>query len=183
MPIPTSRTMENARISIDAGLCNGCGLCVQVCKDLSLVMVNEKASPSQDPVFGCFACGHCMAVCPKDAIHIEGRALMPGDLFDLPGAASIAGYAQLTNLMKSRRSIRDYRKKEVPPPVLEKVIDAAKTAPMGIPPSDVHLLVMEDPDKVRAFSRAFCECLEEMKWITSPWFLYLMRPFWSRQTY
>jgi len=31
MPIPTSRTHENAVILIDEKLCNGCGLCVTIC--------------------------------------------------------------------------------------------------------------------------------------------------------
>ncbi len=65
MPIPTSRTNENARIFIDEEKCNGCWLCVEVCKDFSLEMKNGKAIVSDTPFFGCFGCGQCMAVCKR----------------------------------------------------------------------------------------------------------------------
>ena len=33
MAIPTSRTHEAGRLQFSRDLCNGCGLCIQVCKD------------------------------------------------------------------------------------------------------------------------------------------------------
>ena len=46
MPIPTSRTKERGRIIINRDLCNGCGLCVSVCKDFSLTIENGKVKLS-----------------------------------------------------------------------------------------------------------------------------------------
>jgi len=69
MAIITSRTNDNGIIKIFYDRCNSCGLCVKVCKDFSLVMENNKLAISSHPVFGCVACGQCMAVCPTDAIE------------------------------------------------------------------------------------------------------------------
>jgi ferredoxin len=182
MPIATSRTNENAQIFIDEQKCSGCGRCVAVCKDFSLEMVNRKAQVSETPFFGCFACGQCMAVCPEDAIEISGRTISPKDIFPLPARENSASYAQLNHLLERRRSVRDFKDKAVEAELLSKVIEAAETAPMGIPPSDVNLLILENKAKVRAFATGFCAHLKNIKWMTSGWFLALMRPFWGKST-
>jgi ferredoxin len=182
MPIPTSRTNENATITIDRELCNGCGLCAEVCKDFSLEIIDHKAVVSENAYFGCFACGQCMAVCPKEAIHIEGRMLSGDDLFPLPDNSMSAGYEQLLSLLQRRRSVRDFKEEEVDKSLVDKVINAAKTAPMGVPPSDVNILVMENREKVNQFARDYCDFLKQIDWMVSRWFLTLMRPFWSKST-
>ena len=78
--------------------------------------------------------------------------------------------------------MRDFKDKAVDPELIQKIIDAAKTAPMGLPPSDVNILVMENKEKVRQFAKDFCDTLESMKWMTSNWFLNIMRPFWGKST-
>lgn len=181
MAIPTSRTRDKAEILIHHEKCNGCGICVNVCKDFSLKMVSGKVTLNENPKFGCIGCGHCMAICPTDAIEISGRELSPGDLFTLPAPEVVAGYDQLLNLLKSRRSIRDFKKQTIEKEVIDKIVAAALTAPMGIPPSDVNLLILDTPAKVRSFSSDFCVYLESIQWFVSKWFLALMRPFWSKQ--
>jgi len=51
---------------------------------------------------------------------------------------------------------------------------------MGLPPSDVHVLVLDNKEKVRAFAEDFCAYLDGLKWFVSGWFLALMRPFWGK---
>ena len=153
MAIPTSRTKTKAEISISSELCNGCGLCVSVCKDFGLLLKDNKVQISEHPLFGCIGCGHCMAVCPSGAIMINGRELTPKDIFDLPGKETVASYDQLINLLQRRRSIREFKNIQVDNEFIRKILDVAKTAPMGLPPSDVNVLVLDTPEKVRAFSK------------------------------
>lgn len=180
MAIPTSRTTEQAEISLDTQKCTSCGLCVSVCKDFSLVMENQKVKISDNPLFGCVGCGHCMAICPTGAVEINGRMLSPGQLFDLPPRESAADFSQLTALLQRRRSIREFMDKEVENELVEKIIEAAQTAPMGVPPSDVNILVIRGRANIRAFSKDFCDYLNGMKWFVSDWFLAMMRPFWGK---
>lgn len=180
MAIPTSRTKEKATIRIDTDKCTGCGQCVQVCNDFSLYLENNKVRISNTPAFGCIGCGHCMAICPTGAIEISGREISKGDLFDLPPVKSAANYEQLVALFQRRRSVREFLDKEIEPTITEKILDAAKTSPMGLPPSDVNVLILDSKEKTRKFAVDFCEYLKGMRWFVSKWFLMLMRPFWGK---
>lgn len=181
MAIPTSRTKEVAEIIINDELCNGCGLCVTVCKDFSLIIAGNKVIKSTKPLFGCLACGHCMAICPNGAIEIYGRTLSPNDLFDIPTKNSLANFEQLLALYQRRRSIREFKNKDVEPDLIEKIIAAAKTSPMGLPPSDVNVLVLNGKEKTRAFAEDFSNYLKSLRFMTSKIFLALMRPFWGKE--
>ena len=180
MAIPTSRTNRKAEIRLYNEKCTNCGLCVSVCKDFSLVMENNKVLISDNPLFGCVGCGHCMAICPAGAIEIRGRTLLPEHLFNLPSSEEAANYDQLVNLLERRRSIREFQEKEVEAGMIEKILAAARTAPMGLPPSDVNVLVLDNKLKTRAFAEDFCAYLNSMKWFVSDWFLAMMRPFWGK---
>ena len=180
MAIPTSRTKEPGNIHIDTGKCTGCGNCVEVCKDFSLVMENNKVKISETPAFGCIACGHCMAVCTVEAIRITGRTLSSADLFDLPEKKNATDYKSLLALLQRRRSIREFRDKAVEMEMINQILEAARTSPMGLPPSDVNVLVLNGKEMTRAFARDFCEYLKKMKWFVSRPFLSFMRPFWGK---
>jgi nitroreductase/NAD-dependent dihydropyrimidine dehydrogenase PreA subunit len=165
MAIITSRTSENGRITFLYERCNSCGLCVKICKDFSLKMENGKPVVSDRPVFGCIACGQCMAVCATKAIEISGREMSATDLIDLSGFKNAADYDQLKNLMVSRRSIRDFKDQAVNEDLIEKIIAAAVSSPMGLSPSDVSLVVIKGKDKVREFSSEVIDYFRKISWL------------------
>ncbi len=180
MAIPTSRTKEKGEIKIDAWKCTGCGKCVEVCKDFSLILKGNKASISDNSAFGCIGCGHCMAICPTGAIEISGREISSNDLFTLPPAENAANYEQLFDLLRRRRSVREFLDKPVDSDLIEKILDATKTSPMGLPPSDVNVLILDSKEKTREFAVDFCQYLNKMRWFVSSWFLAIMRPIWGK---
>lgn len=183
MAIPTSRTKETATISIDRDLCIGCGLCVTVCKDFGLILDQGKAKQSPSPFFGCIACGHCMAVCPEGAIVIQGRTLSPEDLISLLQTDELADYHSVMNLYHRRRSVREFTEQEVGQEMVDKILAAAQTAPMGLPPSDVHVTVISGKEKIRSFATDFASNLSSMKWLFSNPMLWMMRPFFGKENY
>jgi len=180
MAIPTSRAKEPAEIKINQSTCIGCGLCVNVCGDLSLTLQNNKATQSNSAIFGCIGCGHCMAICPTGAIEINGRTISPNDLLELPSIENSANYDKILSVFQRRRSVRKFLNQNIDSETIEKILIAAKTAPMGLPPSDVNVLVLDSILKTRAFAEDFCKYIEGMKWFVSGWFLTLMRPFWGK---
>ena len=181
MAIPTSRTKENAQISINTELCTGCGLCVTVCKAFNLAIENKKAVKSDTSLFGCIACGHCMAICQSGAIEISGRALSPQDMYELPERETMSTFEQLLSLLQHRRSIREFTDRIIEPEVIDKILHAAKTAPMGLPPSDVNVLIINGKEKTRAFAQDFSNYLKGLRYMSSSFFLALMRPFCGKE--
>ncbi len=182
MAIPTARTAEAGQITIDYAKCNGCGLCVEVCGDFEYKIIKGKVVPSGTGVFGCIGCGQCMAICPEDAIKINGRTLSPEDLFLLAKDPVRTDYPRFLTLLQNRRSIRKFKDQEVADDMIEKIMDAARTAPMGIPPSDVSVLVIKGKEKGHEFATDYCRFLESQQWMVSNWFLAMMRPFWGKKT-
>jgi nitroreductase/ferredoxin len=183
MAIITERTAETGRITVNHKLCNQCGICIEICKDFSLVMKDGKVQISDTPLFGCIACGHCVAVCQRDAITLEGREVKASDFLPAIKNETLPGYEALSSLLRHRRSIRDFKDKRVEKGIIEKIIYAASTAPMGLPPSDVHISVLYGKQKVREFSFEFIDTLKKSKFMFSPVAMALMRPFMSKESY
>ena len=97
---------------------------------------------SKNPLYSCIGCGHCEAIYKNEAIFVTGRTLKENDFFELKND-NIADFEQLHNLIKSRRSVRDFKDKEIPQNFIDKIIDTSSFAPMGISPSEVKLLVLQ----------------------------------------
>ena len=182
MAIPTSRTQESPVIEIDGALCTGCGLCASVCSDGSLEIVGGKATRMAESVFECIGCGHCMAICPSGAVAVRGRELGTEHIYDLASQHRRCSYEDLLAALQHRRSIRDFKDRIIEPELIEKILTAAQTAPMGLPPTDVHVLIFDSREKTRAFAEDFAGYLKNLKFMTSNLFLALMRPFWGKET-
>ena len=182
MPLNYGRAPGTADVRIDYGKCSGCGLCVRVCKGAALFTKNGKVVVDQTRSLGCLACGQCVTICPQACIFVEGRDLLPSDLVEMPASDSMADYAQLYTLLLSRRSIRDYQEKDVGEGVIQKILDAASTAPMGFPPSEVGVLVLETREKVAAFRADLFKALKKMSRTLSPVMVSLMRPFIGKES-
>jgi nitroreductase/NAD-dependent dihydropyrimidine dehydrogenase PreA subunit len=180
MTIITSRTKENGKINIDPNKCNLCRLCVEICPDDSLIIENEMLTVNPNPFFGCLACGHCVAICPKDAIIVTGRTVTENDYVKLPKSDSKMGFDSLYPLLFSRRSIRHFKENEVEREKIDKILDAVTTAPMGIPPSDVKVIVLAGRDKVREFGIDFSKELKKVNKMM-PFMIKLMWPFISKE--
>lgn len=183
MSLKTSRTAEFAEISIDYEKCNMCKLCLEVCKGAPLYEENGKIMVDQSLFFGCIGCGQCAAVCPLECITVKGRTLSPEDIIQLPGKEKRANFEQVYSLLLSRRSTRKFKDREIEQEVIDEIIKAASTAPMGIPPSDVSVLVVKGKKKVREFAFDFVDTLEKTKWMFSSLMLMVWRLFLSREEY
>ncbi|MGI6453800.1 MAG: nitroreductase family protein [Syntrophomonadaceae bacterium] len=181
MAIKTGRADKSALVSIDYDRCTACGLCVQVCKGAPLHLENQQVMIDLNRIFGCLGCGHCAAICPMECIKVKGRELSPDDLFPLPTMDSRADYQQLHNLLFSRRSIREFQEQEVESEKIKQIIDSVSTAPMGLPPSDVEILVIRGREKVRQLSWDIIDYFRNIRWIFSPAARLIMRPLLGKE--
>jgi nitroreductase/Pyruvate/2-oxoacid:ferredoxin oxidoreductase delta subunit len=183
MPVKTSRADANGIITINHQQCKVCGLCVKVCPEGPLHIENRKLLVDYSRGLGCVACGHCAAICPHGCITVEGRDMTAADIVPLPPAGERASFEQLNALLLSRRSIRQYQKKEVPQELIDRILAAATTAPMGIPPSDVGVLVIKGTDKMQEFRRDMVTGLKGFVRVFSAPVLWMMRPFIGKEAF
>lgn len=129
--------MKNEHIiSVDASLCNRCGLCRKVCPHGEWVVEDEGARIiSQD----CQKCGHCVAVCPQNAVSISGFEDAPEPISNVTPDPEI-----LLSMLKSRRSMRHFTNRDVPPEIVEKIIEAGRYTPTGLNRQGVSYIVLRE---------------------------------------
>lgn len=180
--VKTSRASGVASVTIDEAVCTACGSCVRVCAGAPLTMVGGRVVVDQSRFFGCIACGSCMAVCPTGAITVDGRDLSRDDVLPLAPPDSRASYEELLALLRHRRSVREYTPAEVDPADIERILEVASAAPMGVPPSDVGVLVLEGRERVQEYrDDATAWLARTRRWLKPT--LPLWRPFMRRDDY
>lgn len=183
MPIMHSVYRESGKPRIDPNTCSQCGACAKICPAEVLAMDDGNISVRDDSFFGCIACGHCMMVCPEGAITVTGRGISPDDLLPLPAPEKRAGADALAALMQSRRSVRRFSDREVEAELLERVVEMAATAPMGIPPWDVGCVTIRGREQVQQVAAEAIKGYEGFLKVFKPWLLSVMRPFVGRAKY
>ncbi|WP_406541434.1 nitroreductase family protein [Clostridium ljungdahlii] len=183
MPLKTGRFYECAEVKIDKNKCTTCGLCVKVCKGAPLFIEDKIVKVDHSRVFGCIACGQCMAVCPNKAIKVIGRDMTPDDVMELPKFQDRTNYENLKSLMMSRRSVRNYKKQKVEREIIKKILEASATAPNGLGSSDVEVLVLDGNEKVEEFTLNLINVLKKNRWLFSTIMLKIYRPFIGKAAY
>ncbi len=141
-------------VSVDETRCTGCGLCLRVCPRQAL---KREGGTVRFVARSCLACGHCAAVCPEQAITVPAlwaeaqqyENLAAPDRWLAPGECDAAALVQL---MRSRRSCRNYRQTPVPRPLLEDLVKIGITAPSGTNSQRWTFTLLPDRDAVTAFA-------------------------------
>lgn len=162
MGVITSFGDEPGNPVIDRSTCIACGECAGICPTETLAAGDDGVRIDPSTELGCIACGQCMMVCPTDSVAVTGRRLTPRDATDLPGPDCRASYDQLEALLLARRSIRRFRDDAIPREAIDRVIAAAATAPMGIPPWEVGISVFHGRDRVRELAWDTADAYEGM---------------------
>jgi nitroreductase/NAD-dependent dihydropyrimidine dehydrogenase PreA subunit len=169
---------------IDRESCSVCGVCVEACPVGVLSKGPTGIEVDNTVGFGCIACAHCMMVCPSESIAVAGRDLKPEDVEALPTGSLRASPEQLEALFRSRRSIRKFKTEAVPNDMLDRVISAATTAPMGIPPWEVGIVAFRDQAKVRELAVDTARGWEMMlKFMDRGLMRFFMRLFMKRESH
>jgi nitroreductase/NAD-dependent dihydropyrimidine dehydrogenase PreA subunit len=147
-------------ITINQETCTKCGLCTQMC---GMIWGKEGGYPRQVPNTDefCMRCGHCVGICPTGALmHKE----MPPDQTPVIARSLDVSFKQATQLIKGRRSIREYQDKDVLKEVIEQIIDVARYAPTGHNMQEVQWLVINDRVK-----------MQQIKTIGAEWLRFVMK--------
>lgn len=147
--------------TIDTTTCNKDGLCAEVCPAR---IIRQDKGEFPEPVEGaeeiCIQCGHCVAVCPKGSF--SHKDIPPAHCPEIKDDLKISP-EQTIQFLRSRRSIRVYKKKPVPRDILSTLIDTARYAPTGHNSQCVEWMVIDDPDLLKELTAV---TVEWMRWMT-----------------
>lgn len=169
------------RITIDADVCQKDGLCAMTCS-YGIFQQEEKGSiPKIDDVIRekCFRCGQCVAICPTGAIshnHFEKDNVNPIKSENLPS------YDQVLELIRSRRSKRLFKDNPVEKDVLEKVLEAARFAPIAHNDQSTDFVVIQDQAILHEITALTADYIEKLvKYTQNPIGRMMMRRVLGRR--
>ncbi len=141
---------------IDQDKCCGDALCVNDCIRRCLVMDENNKAQYKAINMDCFQCGHCIAICPKNAISFAGvdsNELAQGKI-ELPTD-------KLEHAIRMRRSIRDFKESPIPHEDIEKAIETASYAPSGGNKQGVSWVLVSSKDKLHEVTGLCAKALAE----------------------
>lgn len=139
--------------------CIGCGLCVQDCPMKNLSVADGKAKVRGN----CMECGHCFAICPSGAVQITD---CPSDgVIELKQESLPVDGDSLLELIKSRRSIRNFQAKEISREKWSKVLEAGRFTASAANNQDVkYIVIQEELETVKKYVwDGFYMILENMR--------------------
>jgi nitroreductase/NAD-dependent dihydropyrimidine dehydrogenase PreA subunit len=147
-------------IEVNKNTCTKCGMCADECR-LGLIdfQTNNFPSPVSFIETSCVRCGHCVAACPTGslnhlAIPVEKCVPVQNGLLISP--------EQCEQLLKSRRSIRLYKKKSVSKEIINKLIDIARYAPTAGNSQCVEWLVIDNQERINKIKNAVTDFIRFM---------------------
>lgn len=125
-------------IEIQKEKCVGCGACVKDCFPRNLSLVDGKAVTLREV---CMLCGHCIAVCPHNAVKETEYPMEDVKVYDKmePVDADM-----LLDLIKARRSVRQFTGQAVEKEKIEKIIEAGRFTPTASNRQSVSYIVLQD---------------------------------------
>ncbi len=128
-------------IEVDKELCIGCGLCKNDCPVNNIIIENKKSVIKKQD---CLMCGHCARICPTKAITLTGFDEPPIELTNKPKLDS----DELLMAIKSRRSIRKFKDKEVSSEIIKQIIEAGRYTPSAKNSQDVSYIVLDNKKSI-----------------------------------
>lgn len=135
--------------------CNGCGACVRDCPVVAIELASGRAQMRSDREALCLGCQHCVAICPLGAAALgaisarDCRPAMPVQPID--------------GLLRSRRSIRQFRAEDLPRTEIDELLETLKYVPTGCNVRHLTFKVVNGRERMQELLRATVALLKQRR--------------------
>jgi len=130
----------NFNLEINKEKCIHCGLCIKECMSKIITFNEDKLPVSiKEREKSCINCQHCLAVCPTGALSVNGKNSENSSETDKEFNPE-----KVLNLIKSRRSIRHFKRENVSPETIQKLKDMLNYVPTGVNNHGLYFSVVDD---------------------------------------
>lgn len=144
---------------LDVSKCKRDGVCERVCV-AGIIKNDETRTPfiSEANADKCIACGLCVAFCPHDACSVEK---LDDTQFANVSKNNTISSKELESFIKSRRSIRQYKKQAVESDVLNKIFDNVRYAPSAKNTQAGRWIVTKSREDTLKLATIMCHFFEQ----------------------
>lgn len=141
-------------IEVDEEACSLCQACVGICHTNCIAVTQGRVQVDHNL---CSTCCQCIAICPQGALSWNGVKSREIQLEKLPS------YESVLELLKARRTIRQFKDKAIEREKLEKICQAAKLAPTNV--YDFELIVVTDQCIISQLERIGLEFIRKIDYL------------------
>jgi nitroreductase/NAD-dependent dihydropyrimidine dehydrogenase PreA subunit len=142
-------------LGIDKEKCIKCEECITGCS-VDLFSVEryenmEKEIKFEDSYRFCYRCGHCLALCPTNAIQYDGA----DEIYEFKEAkdpTKILNYEDFMKFTRTRRSARIFKDKPLTEDEITKILEAMRYSPSASNRQNRHYMVLSNREDIQAFS-------------------------------
>jgi len=137
-------------IGIDLEKCDNCKECINIC-----VRRNYRIDEVQNHVIfddsrDCILCGHCISVCPENAIIYEDMGDEAMEYQERQKPPELIPYNTLLQFLRTKRSVRKYKHDKLPKELIKRVLNSMRYAPTGTNRRTMKCHVISNEEKIKA---------------------------------
>jgi len=156
-----SEKHRDVNISIQKDICNGCSNCVSTCPVSVFTLQNLKSEVIASNLSACTDCERCVMSCPTGAILIEHLFLALDYPKSLNKSVILRDFKSLLHRVQEHKGVFKFKDTSIDQFKVKQILDTIQDAPIGLPPSKVHVLVVNNPKQVDAFMHGMSVVLRD----------------------
>ena len=142
-------------IGIDIEKCNNCKDCINIC-------VRRNYSEEQNQVIfdnsrDCILCGHCISICPNNAILYEDMGDEAKEYQEIKNPSELIPYNTLHQFLRAKRSVRKYKPDKIPKELIEKVLNSMRYAPTGTNSRNLNCHIISNEETIKTLLDSIVE--------------------------
>jgi nitroreductase/NAD-dependent dihydropyrimidine dehydrogenase PreA subunit len=166
---------------IDDEKCIKCLECVKECPESLFLKPPTKIGEKREVFFNdphniCILCGHCIAICPTDAILYDSEASAP-EFEEVKKPDLLVDFDTQLKILQTRRSIRRYKNEDITEENIASILKAIKYAPSARNERSWRYLILRDKDKIDRIRKDVIKMLSLLRKIVKyKWILKYFAP-------